>query len=56
VFAITVTRKKAYSVAVRPDEDVLALETVYFADEIRSADGAPREGHSMRMCRTSRTA
>jgi DNA end-binding protein Ku len=31
-----VMRNKEYVVAVRPDDDVLMLETMYFADEIRS--------------------
>jgi DNA end-binding protein Ku len=29
-------RNKEYPVAIRPDADVLKLETMYFADEIRS--------------------
>jgi DNA end-binding protein Ku len=31
-----VMRNKEYPVAIRPDDNVLALETMYFADEIRS--------------------
>ncbi len=31
-----VMRNKEYLVAIRPDDDVLKLETMYFADEIRS--------------------
>ena len=31
-----VMRNKEYPVAIRPDDDVLMLETMYFADEIRS--------------------
>ena len=31
-----VMRNKEYPVAIRPDDDVLKLETMYFADEIRS--------------------
>jgi DNA end-binding protein Ku len=31
-----VMRNKEYPVAIRPDDDVLKLETLYFADEIRS--------------------
>jgi len=31
-----VMRNKEYTVAIRPDDDVLKLETMYFADEIRS--------------------
>jgi DNA end-binding protein Ku len=31
-----VMRNKEYPVAIRPDNDVLKLETMYFADEIRS--------------------
>src|SRR6202041_2343411 len=31
-----VMRNKEYLVAIRPDADVLALETMYFADEVRS--------------------
>ena len=31
-----VMRNKEYPVAIRPDADVLKLETMYFADEIRS--------------------
>ena len=31
-----VMRNKEYLVAVRPEGDVLALETMYFADEVRS--------------------
>ncbi len=31
-----VMRNKEYPVAIRPDDKVLALETMYFADEIRS--------------------
>jgi DNA end-binding protein Ku len=34
--ATFVMRNKEYLVAVRPDADVLALETMYFADEVRS--------------------
>ncbi len=34
--ATFVMRGKEYLVAVRPEEDVLALETMYFADEVRS--------------------
>lgn len=35
--ATFVMRDKEYLVAVRPTSDVLALETMYFADEVRSA-------------------
>ncbi len=31
-----VMRNKEYPVAIRPDDDVLTLETMYFSDEIRS--------------------
>ena len=31
-----VMRNKEYTVAIRPDDEVLKLETMYFADEIRS--------------------
>ncbi len=31
-----VMRNKEYPVAIRPDDDVLKMETMYFADEIRS--------------------
>ena len=34
--ATIVMRGKEYLVAVRPEDDVLALETMYFADEVRS--------------------
>ena len=34
--ATFVMRNKEYLVAIRPDDDVLALETLYFADEVRS--------------------
>jgi DNA end-binding protein Ku len=34
--ATFVMRNKEYLVAVRPEADVLALETMYFADEVRS--------------------
>jgi DNA end-binding protein Ku len=34
--ATFVMRNKEYLVAIRPDTDVLALETLYFADEVRS--------------------
>ena len=34
--ATMVMRNKEYLVAVRPEGDVLALETMYFADEVRS--------------------
>ena len=34
--ATFVMRNKEYLVAIRPDADVLALETMYFADEVRS--------------------
>jgi len=34
--ATLVMRGKEYLVAVRPEEDTLALETMYFADEVRS--------------------
>ena len=34
--AMLVMRNKEYLVAVRPDADVLVLETMYFADEVRS--------------------
>ncbi len=33
-----VMRNKEYTVAIRPDEQVLKLETLYFSDEIRSPD------------------
>jgi DNA end-binding protein Ku len=36
--ATMVMRNKEYLVAVRPEGDVLALETMYFADEVRSPD------------------
>jgi DNA end-binding protein Ku len=35
--ATLVMRSKEYLVAVRPQENILALETMYFADEIRDA-------------------
>jgi len=45
--ATFVMRNKEYLVAVRPGEDVLALETMYFSDEIRDPrseiDGIPVE-------------
>jgi DNA end-binding protein Ku len=34
--ATFVMRNKEYLVAIRPDADVLALETMYFSDEVRS--------------------
>jgi DNA end-binding protein Ku len=34
--ATFVMRNKEYLVAIRPESDVLALETMYFADEVRS--------------------
>ncbi len=34
--ATFVMRNKEYLVAIRPEADVLALETMYFADEVRS--------------------
>ena len=34
--ATLVMHNKEYLVAIRPDADVLALETMYFADEVRS--------------------
>jgi DNA end-binding protein Ku len=37
-----VMRGKQYLAAIRPDGDTLALETMYFADEIRDADDLPR--------------
>ncbi|HXA30715.1 MAG TPA: Ku protein [Acidimicrobiales bacterium] len=41
--ATFVMRNKEYLVAIRPDRDVLALETMYFADEVLSpADELPR--------------
>lgn len=39
--ATMVMRTKEYLVAVRPDEDLLVLETMYFADEIRPKDELP---------------
>ena len=36
--ATLVMRNKEYLVAIRPEEDALALHTMYFADEVRSAD------------------
>ena len=36
-----VMRNKEYPVAIRPDDEVLKLETMYFADEIRSPDQGP---------------
>ncbi len=36
--ATLVMRNKEYLVAIRPDEDALALHTMYFADEVRSPD------------------
>jgi DNA end-binding protein Ku len=55
--ALFVMRGKQYLTAVRPDEDILALETLSFADEIRSpADvtgeeppAAPRKGKELDM-------
>jgi DNA end-binding protein Ku len=38
--ATLVMRSKEYLVAIRPQEDVLALETMYFADEIRDPRSA----------------
>src|SRR5271166_1905462 len=35
--ATWVHRNKEYLVAVRPDQEVIALETMFFADEVRSA-------------------
>ncbi len=51
--ATFVMRNKEYLVAIRPDREVLALETMYFADEVLSpADELPRisgeEGFSAR--------
>ena len=44
-----VMRNKEYPVAIRPDDDVLKLETMYFADEIRSpSQGAPRAARRSR--------
>jgi DNA end-binding protein Ku len=41
--ATFVMRNKEYLVAIRPDREVLALETMYFADEVLSpADELPR--------------
>src|ERR1700722_7079215 len=34
--ATMVMRSKEYLVAIRPDEDVIALETMFFQDEVRS--------------------
>ena len=40
--ATLVMRNKEYLVAIRPEQDVLALETMYFADEVRPpADDLP---------------
>ena len=36
--ATMVMRSKEYLVAVRPDEELLVMETMYFSDEIRSKD------------------
>ena len=36
--ATLVMRNKEYLVAIRPEGDVLALETMFFADEVRSPD------------------
>ena len=36
--ATMVMRNKEYLVAIRPEGDVLALETMFFADEVRSPD------------------
>jgi len=36
--ATLVMRNKEYLVAIRPEEDALALHTMYFADEVRSPD------------------
>ncbi len=36
--ATLVMRNKEYLVAIRPEGDLLALETMFFADEVRSAD------------------
>ena len=36
--ATLVMRNKEYLVAIRPEQGVLALETMYFADEVRSPD------------------
>jgi DNA end-binding protein Ku len=43
-----VMRNKEYPVAIRPDREVLALETLYFADEIRRpADELPGLPHQV---------
>lgn len=46
--ATLVMRGKQYLVAIRPEQDVLALETMYFADEVRNPveeiDTLPVEG------------
>jgi DNA end-binding protein Ku len=45
--ATFVMRNKEYLVAIRPDADVLALETMYFADEVRSpANELPNLPHA----------
>jgi DNA end-binding protein Ku len=49
--ATLVMRSKEYLVAVRPQRDVLTLETMYFADEIRdpvTATGYEPPGHAAR--------
>lgn len=49
--ATLVMRSKEYLVAVRPQRDVLTLETMYFADEIRdpvTATGYEPSGHTAR--------
>ena len=43
--ATVVMRNKEYLVAIRPESEVLALETMYFSDEVRApADELPRLG------------
>ena len=48
--ATLVMRNKEYLVAIRPEDDALALHTMYFADEVR----AP--GPRSRRCPTPRTS
>ena len=49
-----VIRNKQHLACVRPAADVLVLETMYYADEVRKPEEAPKPGCSRRRWRWRR--
>ena len=49
--ATLVMRNKEYLVAIRPEDDALALHTMYFSDEVRASRARPRAARDRRRDR-----